>query len=102
MLTLILAFMQASPPAPDSAAVRRGARELQAQFELFRRENLPISEVGKDKCEVRIGRFCYWYDPTDPPLPDEPKEIADARSRAAKPVRRRSTASARTPPSNKP
>ena len=80
MLPLILAFMQASPPAPDSAAVRREARELQSQFERFRRENLPISEVGKDKCEVRIGRFCYWYDPADPPLPDEPKEIADARA----------------------
>ena len=80
MLALILAFMQASPPKPDSAAVRREARELQAQFEAFRRENLPISEVGKDKCEVRIGRFCYWYDPADPPLPDEPKEIADARA----------------------
>ena len=80
MLTLILAVMQASSPTPDSAAVRREARVLQAQFEAFRRENLPISEVGKDKCEVRIGRFCYWYDPTDPPLPDEPKEIADARA----------------------
>lgn len=77
MLALLLAFMQA---APDSAAVRRAAQDLQAQFERFRREHLPISEVGKDKCEVRIGRFCYWYDPTDPPLPDEPKEIADARA----------------------
>jgi hypothetical protein len=80
MLALVLALMQASPPRPDSAAVRREARELQAQFEAFRRENLPISEVGKDKCEVKIGRFCYWYDPADPPLPDEPKVIADARA----------------------
>ena len=46
MLTLLLAFMQASAPTPDSAAVRREARELQAQFELFRREHLPISEVA--------------------------------------------------------
>jgi hypothetical protein len=80
MLALLLAVMQASPPKPDSAAVRREARELQYQFELFRREHLPISEVGKDKCEVKIGRFCYWYDPADPPLPEEPKEIADARA----------------------
>ena len=72
MLALLLAVMQASPPKPDSAAVRREARELQYQFELFRREHLPISEVGKDKCEVKIGRFCYWYDPADPPLPEEP------------------------------
>jgi hypothetical protein len=79
MLALILAFMQASGPAPDSAAIRRAAEDLQAQFELFRREHLPISQVGKGKCEVKIGRFCYWYDPTDPPLPDEPKEIAAAR-----------------------
>jgi len=81
MLALFLAFtMQAGAPAPDSAAVRRAAQDLQAQFELFRREHLPISEVGKDKCEVKIGRFCYWYDPTDPPLPEEPTEIADARA----------------------
>ncbi|HKP28174.1 MAG TPA: hypothetical protein VJU15_02185 [Gemmatimonadales bacterium] len=80
MLALLLALQQAGTPAPDSAAVRREARELQSQFELFRREHLPISEVGKDKCEVKIGRFCYWYDPTDPPLPDEPKEIAEARA----------------------
>ena len=79
MLVLVLAFLQASPAAPDSATVRREARALQANFESFRRENLPISEVGKDKCEVKIGRFCYWYDPTDPPLPEEPKEIIDAR-----------------------
>ena len=79
MLALLLAFMQASAPSADSAVVRRQARELQYQFERFRREHLPISEVGKDKCEVRIGRFCYWYDPTDPPLPDEPQEIVDAR-----------------------
>lgn len=80
MLTFILAIMQASAPAPDSAAIRREARELQAQFESFRREHLPISNTGDGKCEVAIGRFCYWYDPTEPPLPEEPKEIAEARA----------------------
>ena len=80
MLTFILALMQVSGPAPDSAAVRNQARELQAQFESFRRDHLPLSNTGDGKCEVAIGRFCYWYDPTEPPLPEEPKEIAEARA----------------------
>jgi hypothetical protein len=80
MLVLILAFMQAGDPAPDSAAIRSQARELQAQFEFFRMEHLPLSNTGDGKCEVRIGRFCYWYDPTEPPLPEEPQEIVEARA----------------------
>jgi hypothetical protein len=74
-LLLIAAQMQ----MPDTFLVRREAREVQAQFERNRRQLLPITHSGGGRCEVVVGRFCYWYDPDELPLPEEPIEIMRAR-----------------------
>ncbi len=57
-------------------------RRAQAQFENFRRANLPQYRGGRSSdCQERVGRFCFWYDPTAPePEPESPQVIA-ARDR---------------------
>jgi hypothetical protein len=73
--------------AADSATVVRRARAAQSDFERWRRNNLPLtSSPSAGRCDVRIGRFCYWYDADDAyheesQGPPEPKRIADARER---------------------
>ena len=76
-MLLILLALQVQ--APDTFLVRREAREVQAQFERTRRQLLPITYSGGGRCEVTVGRFCYWYDPDELPLPEEPIEILRAR-----------------------
>lgn len=66
--------------APDSAAIRRDAGAAQAAFERTRRHQLPLTSSGF-RCEVQVGRFCYWYDESEPPPPPEPERIAEARER---------------------
>lgn len=79
MLLLALS-LQVGLPVPDSVALRRDARELQARFERTRRELLPISTSGAGRCDERVGRYCYWYDPTEPLPPPEPDAIHLARA----------------------
>ena len=70
----------ALPPA-DSVRLLREARGAQAAFERQRRTLLPTSHGGGVRCDVRIGRFCYWYDERAPDGPEEPARIADRRRR---------------------
>ena len=65
--------------APDTLLIRREARDIQAQFERTRRQLLPVTYSGGGRCEVAVGRYCYWYDPDELPLPEEPIEIMRAR-----------------------
>jgi hypothetical protein len=61
--------------SPDSARVLKSARAAQWDFESTRRANLPITPRGSSgRCDVRVGRFCYWWDDGeyDPP-PELPK-----------------------------
>jgi hypothetical protein len=69
------------PAAAPSLAVLRSAQE---GFESFRRSHLPFLSVRRpaaDGCDERVGRFCYWYDESEPEAPDEPRSIRDARTR---------------------
>lgn len=77
MLLLALTFQALA--VPDSVQLRRAARELQASFERTRRELLPVSTSGSGRCDERVGRYCYWYDPDEPPAPPEPEGIRRAR-----------------------
>ena len=51
---------------PDSEAVLKQARSAQSRFERIRRSNLPYaSGTGGGRCDVNVGRFCYWHDDDD-------------------------------------
>jgi len=59
----------------DSLGHLRRARDAQAWFERTRRSNLPWVSSSGDRCEVRIGRFCWWYDEQSPVLPPESRIV---------------------------
>src|SRR5436309_208219 len=67
---------------PDSLTTLRAARRAQATFESIRREHLPYgSGHSSGSCDLRIGRFCYWYDDDRrEDLAPEPQPIRDARA----------------------
>ena len=86
MLVLVLAMAAAAPRAAQELPLpedpRSVGRRAQAQFENFRRANLPSHRGGRPSdCQEVVGRFCYWYDSTatapDPELP----AVAQARGR---------------------
>jgi len=62
----------------DSVVVAREARRAQRAFENDRRTHLALDiDNGRGSCDATIGRFCYWYRPSEPP--PEPDEIGQAR-----------------------
>ena len=63
----------------ESRDIVRRARDAQAWFERTRRSNLPWVGSSGDRCEVRIGRFCWWYDDQAPALPPEPRVVTTRR-----------------------
>ncbi|HUQ80227.1 MAG TPA: hypothetical protein VM076_03790 [Gemmatimonadaceae bacterium] len=62
----------------DSARVLREARSAQTTFERTRRANLPLNtRGGSGRCDVRVGRFCYWWDDGEfEPPPEAPRTKA--------------------------
>lgn len=72
-----------APPLADVNAAINTARSAQAQFEHYRRANLPESRSsrGGGSCDEQVGRFCYWYDESEPPPPRELQRVRDARDR---------------------
>ena len=66
----------------DSAAVLRAAKEAQQTFERSRRVNLPWGDGSGGRCDVRVGRYCYWHDVGhDQYHPKEPEVIGRYRAR---------------------
>ncbi len=85
-LQLQTASLDGAPPArpraqagADSARDARRARDAQVTFERIRRANLPWEGGGGGRCEVRLGRFCWWYDAEATPLPAEKEAISRRR-----------------------
>lgn len=77
-----LASPTAKPVVRDSQRVFREAREAQIGFERTRRANLPINRHGSsDRCDVRVGRFCYWWDDGEFEAPAEPPKTTAARTK---------------------
>lgn len=57
------------------------ARRVQADFEAFRKQNLPFGGlIQRENCDERVGRLCYRYSDS-PELPAEPPIIAQRRER---------------------
>jgi hypothetical protein len=73
------------PAAQTREKLLRDARSAQIRFESVRRMHLPHDwsrgASGSGSCDIRIGRYCYWYDSTESRVVPEPKEIVDARAK---------------------
>jgi hypothetical protein len=71
----------ARPAASNSARTLREAHGAQREFELTRRAHLPVELAAGSShwCEVRIGRYCYWYDPAPDRPPPDPEIVREAR-----------------------
>jgi hypothetical protein len=94
MILLVLPARDTRAQLPDSLQILRRAQEAQRDFERVRRIHLPYDwDHQSGPCDVRIGRFCYWYHPS-PNRPPEPRAIGRARARL---LRELAAAAARLP-----
>jgi hypothetical protein len=64
----------------DSVRDARHARNEQASFERARRAYLPSDPGGDGRCDVHVGRFCWWSDETRPLLPPEAPSVVARRA----------------------
>lgn len=64
----------------DSARDMARARHAQASFERSRRASLPFSSTSGGRCDVRLGRFCWWYDESMPTFPPEAEIVVRRRA----------------------
>ncbi len=75
--------MEVRPVVPAASAPDVDVlRTRQGEFEAFRRDHLPglsLSRGINGQCDEHVGRFCYWYDEKEPPAPEEPSSIREAR-----------------------
>lgn len=63
----------------ERSHAERAARDAQRKFESYRRFRLPRVAARNGGCDLTIGRFCYWDDNDDDPLPEEHPSIGRAR-----------------------
>ena len=66
--------------AADSARDLSRARSAQALFERSRRALLPYGSSTGGRCDVRLGRYCWWYDERMPTFPPESEGIGRRRA----------------------
>ena len=86
----LLALQLYSPPGrgaeralaepADSARGLARAHAAQVAFERSRRTLLPAGQSGGGHCDVRLGRFCWWYDGGMPHFPPENSTIGVRRA----------------------
>ncbi len=63
----------------DSTRDQGRARSAQASFERVRRSLLPLGSSGEGRCEVHLGRYCWWYDDSQVVFPPEDGTITRRR-----------------------
>ena len=66
--------------AADSARDLRAARSAQSAFERTRRYSLPEGGGSSGRCDVQLGRYCWWYDEVPPDIPPEAGTITRRRA----------------------
>lgn len=69
-----------APSPADSMRDLRGARSAQGSFERARRYNLPEGGGSYGRCDVQLGRYCWWYDEVPPDIPPESDQITRRRA----------------------
>lgn len=77
----VIDIRSVAAPPPDMLSL---LRLRQQEFEGYRREHLPVADLGRGpsgKCDETIGRFCYWYDESSADVPAEPADITRERTR---------------------
>ena len=75
-----VAMRRSAASEADSVRHARRARDAQVAFERTRRSNLPWEGGSGGRCEVRLGRFCWWYDEYAPSLPPESDVVTSRRA----------------------
>lgn len=78
--TALPADRAAAARAVDSVAVLKQAKRAQGDFERRRFMLLPRVGSAGGRCDVRVGRYCYWQDEADA-APEEPEAIAALRTK---------------------
>ena len=64
----------------DSVRNLRDARSAQSSFERARRYSLPEGGGSAGRCDVQLGRYCWWYDGEPPNIPPEADQITRRRA----------------------
>ena len=79
---LFLSVPARSQQSSDAAAAHKKAVRAQSDFELHRRQSLPVRAIDAEQhnCDARIGRFCQWNSIDDTIPPGEPRGIRKARA----------------------
>jgi hypothetical protein len=70
----------AAVAAGDSARDQDRAHRAQVSFERSRRALLPVESSGGGRCDVHLGRYCWWYDDTQPTFPPESATLTKRRT----------------------
>ena len=67
----------------DSISAHKKAVGAQSDFELYRRQTLPVREIDAavHTCDAVIGRFCQWNSIDDTIPPAEPRGIRKGREK---------------------
>ena len=78
--TTALPLRHVAPVTEDSARDQGRASGAQASFERNRRSLLPLGSSGGGRCDVRLGRYCWWYDDYQPVLPPESATLTRRRA----------------------
>jgi hypothetical protein len=71
---------RASSSPADSMRDLRDARTAQGSFERARRYSLPEGGGSSGRCDVQLGRYCWWYDEVPPDIPPESDQITRRRA----------------------
>lgn len=77
---------QAQTPPPDSQEIVASLRSAQQRFEWIRRQHLPRVLGGSGgRCDVTVGRFCYWDDDGDrwQPMPEHERIVRERQALVA-------------------
>jgi hypothetical protein len=69
---------------PDSHAIASSLRSAQRRFEWVRRHHLPwVYGTPSGRCDVVVGRYCYWDDDEEPTWRPKPEHDRITRERHA-------------------
>ena len=77
----VLAVVLLLAAGPDSSRLVAHARNAQAEFERARMFLLATGSAGGQRCDARIGRFCYSYSGGGGDLPRERAGIGPERAK---------------------